>query len=198
MPFNAGAVLRVAVVGDYDNNDDVVNVYQYQLSGASGVSEALAYSDLIDVIEALYAIWLQVCTIRTIFRGIYVSTLDNNIVSGFIPFASPLIGALNSDSTPSGVAFLASLPTGQSRRVLRKYIGPVAESMVSTGGYVAPAALTIMGNGITALLTPQVFSPRTWTYCHVSTPGGTPVIPTSGLASAIPAYQRRRRLGTGS
>lgn len=132
------------------------------------------------------------------FDGFSFNTLDDNFVSGFVPFAAPIVGTNATDPLPSGVAALLYMPTGVARRQLRKYLFGLAEDTVGAFGNYGSATLTTLTSIAPLLLVDQVLTNGTWQYGHaLPGVGASWVTPNSMTAAAIPAYQRRRKQNRG-
>lgn len=196
--INNGAVLEIAMHGRYDSRSDIVNVYQLQfLSGGPW-----EFSDLVgfveDWVQAVLAIKKALQTTLMLWQTYSVKTLDNNIVSGKVPLTPTVTGSVTGDCSPLGAAALLYMNTGQSRRQLRKYVGPVAESFVNTSGQLTSAGTDVTTALLAYLLPNKSFAWGTVAYGHGNPGQNDFVRPLGGVASGTPAYQRRRRPGTGT
>lgn len=198
--YNNGSVFNVSVVGRWNNVSDIINSYQMYLVNGGPLDIDDVSESLRDVFDQLYDYVKLFCNVVTVWSGIKIAELDGDCATGLVAFASPITGSLSNDPTPSGVAALASFPTGIKRRVLRKYFGGLDESIIGPSGNISTAGTGLVQDAVDFLLTDMVGVGITWRYVYRSTIDGVPtnVFPRSGKANSIPAYQRRRRLGTGN
>jgi hypothetical protein len=195
-----GATFRVAVQGRWDDAVDVVNVYALNNTGSAISDEQNLIEDMIDWATALLTILKYVQNLVMIWDSIHISAWEGEWTLGTNPLAAPIAGTNDNGAAASGVAALMYFNTSTPRRQARKYFGGLdADVLVGESAQLTSAALTALSTLGVFLLDEYVGSYSTYQY-GVYQIDGTPafLLPNSGVVSATPAYQRRRRRGTGS
>ena len=115
-----------------------------------------------------------------------------------VSLGTPVPGVNTDGIGPAGVAALCFFPLGDAGRQLRKYLGPLTPSAVSpTTGALDTGATAAIAPYLTALQVPYEATNHTWRYGYARFVGDTFATPVSGVVSAQPAYQRRRKVGVG-
>ena len=193
-----GGIVQVTVHGRFNNAADVNNVYQVQLIDGGPLTLNEVGEGLADWFEVLYDYVKLFCNALVTWQGISAQHLNGNCVTGLHTFTSPIVGSLTNDVVPPGVAALMSFQTGIARVVGRKYFGVLDESVIgATGGLTG--TFTAQAANIGAHLTQDTLvSGLTWQAGHFS-PKTLEWQPFTGYTySTNPAYQRRRRVGSGS
>lgn len=198
MPVTNGQVVRVDLVGDFDAVSDIVNVFQYKLIAGDNVADEDVLGDMLVIMSALLVIIKNLATILTVWRRIRVTNLSTGVLLGEASFSSPVEGTSTGDSGAAGVAALISLKTNIPRVVLRKYFGPLAEGVLGTNGRLSSGALDILTDVGEYLLADQTVTPNTWQYGILSPKTNNWEVPSAAAFDNVPAYQRRRRPGSGS
>lgn len=195
--FDNGGILVVQAEGTFNGLSKVINSYQLLLTDGGPVTYEDWRDDIRDWGDALYTLVKAVCNVLMVFEGVRGEFTQGVCSSGFIPFVTPLTGELLGDPVPSGVAALISFPTGVSRVVPRKYFGVLDAGVIDTNGNLADTTFGDF-NAIGAYLRdPQTINGRTWQYGYLSPKTSSFEVPFSAVLSQTPAYQRRRRVGTG-
>jgi len=163
------------------------------------VSDADAMDDLAEFLDDAYAdIISRQCNETT-----YVD-LDGYNVTGDNPmpetsWPTRTAGTAASEPLPTGSAGLITFRTGFSRRNGRKFLGVFSEGCVSSSGLWTTATQTALAafganflSGFTGGTSGENWMPGVYSKL------GTLMPIIEAVASGIPAYQRRRRIGTGS
>jgi hypothetical protein len=193
-----GDVLEVVPEGSYGAVAEVLNVYQFKVIGDPIALDADLLEDVEELLTAIltivkalvhtYQSWSKF-RVRNITKG--TATLEQS-------FASPIVGTGTGDSFPQGAAGLVVFKTAHPRVQLRKFIGVPATQYSTSTGYLSGAGTTILEDFADLLLAPIDTTLTTYAYGHQSPVAETFLVPTTAVVTNNPAYQRRRRPGTGS
>lgn len=198
MPATTNDVIEVAVFGDIDDAEDVINVYQFRRDSVGSVSDADILDGLIDFFEAVYTIAKALHTALVVWRGVRVRNLTTGTLIGEANFATPIEGTASGQMAPYQAAALISFKTNVPRVVMRKYF-PLAEAAVGATSRLDAAVATTMDNLAAAILGQHTMAPAgNWTFGYLSPKVGGFIAPTTSVISAPVATQRRRRPGVGS
>lgn len=198
MPFfPANIAVVTAKLVQTGNDQDVQNTYV--ISSFSGpTDDASAIADISEWLEAIYTpIQGQISTLVA-FSAININNISRSEVTGDLSWPNLVAGTNAGDILPSGVAALCLQRTGVSRRVGRKYYGVFTEAALAAGQWVS-GTINDLGAAIAVASDPYVgangvgFVP----YVYDRTLGTLREV-TSTAVSFEPAYQRRRRRGSGS
>jgi hypothetical protein len=192
-----GGVVRASVYGKWNLVSDLVNSYQFQLVSGGPVSLSQEISDLRTLLEDLYDLVKEFCNVVSVFQGFHAEHLNGNCGTGNVPFTAPIQGALTGDAIPPGVAALISFPTGVRRVVMRKYFGGLDSGVLDADGEIEATAYGDFNAVISYLMSPIVVGARTWRFGYQSPKTSTFEVPFTNVLHTTPAYQRRRRPGTG-
>lgn len=198
MPAESGQVLRTDLVADFDGVDDIVNVFQHQLSSSSTVEDATLLSDLLTIMTAIATIIKGVSNLLTVWNRIRVTNHTTNTLVGEAAISPTIAGTVSGDSNAPGVSACVLFKTNIPRVVLRKFLGPVSTNALTADGRLGGGVVAVMTNLGLELLEPQVIGSNTYTYGYDSPKALSFVVPTIVSFSTIPAYQRRRRQGVGA
>lgn len=191
-------VLEVAVVGDINGVDDIVNVFQFVTGFVGARDDTDVLDDLAVLIRALYDAIKAMSTAFVVWRRIRVKDLTSGLLVGEQDFATPVTGTSTGNQGSYVVAGLVSLKTNVPRVVMRKYL-PISSSNQTTDSKPSSAMVTLMNAFGTALLTPLVnLSGYSYTFGYLSPKTASFVIPSGRTVSATLVTQRRRRPGVGS
>lgn len=185
------AKLNVPTIGDFEN------VFNFRVDNVTPPQGANFVSDCANIIEQVYTLVNPIiCSAANYANiGVYVYRGQQT----FSPSAWPTLvsgGDANPILTP-GSALLSSAASGIARVVARKYWGPMSEQSLINGFWPAPtvafaqsamAKAFAQSNGPLGLLLTGVI---------YNVAGAIARVATASSSSDNPAYQRRRRLGTG-
>lgn len=206
MPLNDGEVIRISFRSTLQDGQDHVNVYYAVANFASTGADADVYAAVNDWLDDSYSdlnahisntfspVDLKIDVVEFIGG---VLTITRNL--GLWPFIQTAFNPTGAgDTLPPGVALLVKFLTTVGKTYGRKFIGGLIEASqnggVPTGLLPAAAAAyatKILGGAIvaaTGTLDPGVMSERSDSFVPF----------TSADMGGTLAYQRRRRLGTGS
>lgn len=178
---------------------DIQNVYYFRAQVLVDSSEAQVMADLAEKLEDVYGSFVNLLSSDTIF----VEVRGYNVTAGTpmptVPWPSLTAGGGSATDTPSQVAVLGFLRTGRARAIARKFFGGFSTANFDTSGLVGSNVVTAVVAGLGNLL---------GSFIAASLNNYLPGIPSAkygmflsfleGLASGVPATQRRRRFGRGS
>lgn len=198
MTVSQDDVLEIVVEGDFQNSEQLLNIYQMQAFQASPITDDEALTDLVDFFRALYDAAKALWTAFVVFRRIRVTNLTTGLVTGEAAFSSPVIGTASGDPLPPGVAALVNFTTAVPNVQLRKFLPAPAESAGGTDGQwnsTTITALTVFG---ATMLIDYVGTFGGFRYGYLSPKTSSFVLPNGAIIPDEPAYQRRRKRGVGS
>ncbi len=194
----SGDVVEVSIQGDFDGTEDVFNVFQYSIATGYTTDEAGFADDLIELVTAVVTIIKELVGVATIFRRFRAQIITQVDAGRLIELDAPIPGVVVGASSPAGVCALLVFRIDKPRSSLRKYLGTISEEDVGTAGDFTSGALTEGAAAIAALMTNITTTLDTYKYGHYDPVAEIFHKPTGGYMNAEPAYQRRRRRGTGS
>lgn len=194
--FALGNIYRASVRWLYGGSDEQVNVWHFQVMGGIPATEAEELADFSEVLEDLYG------TVPTFFPTalvhqdvtLYNETLNNPMVS--IGALTALNGTSGTDPLPTGVAAFIYAKTNRSRTIGRKFLPVFTEGHTAAGVWTSTVTdeLVLMGN---RWRLGDVGANGMEVQFGVFGPTGGWRVPISTSYSLQPAYQRRRRIGSG-
>lgn len=194
--FELGNIYRASVRWLYGGSDEQVNVWHFQVMGGIPATEADELADFEEVLVDLYGTVPTLMTSSLVHQDVtlYNETLDAPMVS--IGAISDLNGTSGSDPLPTGVAAFIYAKTNRSRTIGRKFLPTFAETHTSAGVWSVTVTdeLTLMGN---RWRLGDVGANGMEVQFGVFGPVGGWRVPISTNYSLQPAYQRRRRIGSG-
>jgi hypothetical protein len=155
-------------------------------------------TDLAQKLDDAYDHLGAALTSDTIFVEVQGFDLTQDRPLPTVTWPTQTVGSGGADSYAAQVSLLGLLRTGVARVLGRKFIGGLATGITDTNGFVTSAGMTLMGAFLAELV---------GTFISTSLNSYTPGVKskTSGLfhafiegvASGVPAVQRRRRQGRG-
>lgn len=198
MTVQPNDILEASARSEFNGTEDVVNVFQFRNNGVAPMADQAAIDDIIEILEIVYNLINAGLTLLQLYRDIRVRNVTQGLVYGTFPWATLVSGGSAVNPTAPGVAFLVSFSTGVPRVGMRKYFGVVTEDEMDVDGAFTGVLVVAGGAVISTLIAPIVATNSTWEFGYQSPKTGTFVTPNGGVATDIPAYQRRRRQGRGS
>ena len=191
-------VVEITIEAEFDDTEDVVNVYQFKNVGAAYTTEALWQDDLKTLVEALVDILKGYASIYTVWRRYRARNLTQDTPSEQFELDTATAGVIAGNSLPAGSAVLLAFRTQQPKVVLKKFHGVAAEALSDADAKWSSSTLATGVTDIATMISVFTLYASSWRYGHYHTPTAQFLYPTSGYINAEPAYQRRRRRGTGS
>lgn len=198
MAIEQDDILEVSARMEFNGVEDIVNVYQFQLTTPGPITDQQGVDDVLLIIEAIYTALVALQSTLTLYRDIRVTNKTQLAILGTFLWPSLTAGTAAVIAQAPGVCGLVSLATAVPRVNLRKYYGDMVTSTMELDGtfasFVTTALTTISGT----LLTQRVQVNGTWRYGYLSPKSLAWELPLSAVVTDIPAYQRRRKQGRGS
>jgi len=191
-------ILRADAVMEFGGTEDVINAYQFRYVGSGATDDATALDDLADFLDAVYT-WI-VATINVVvaFKHIRGANITQDTLLGISTWPALTAGTSAGVPTPPGVAPLVEFPTNIPRVTLRKFGAPTSQAFVTAAGVYSTSLTGAYASFVVALLAGYTTGIRSYEYGYLSPKTGTWLVPTVGLVTNVPAYQRRRRQGRGA
>lgn len=198
MDFGIGGVYEVALLGRFNDAIEMRNIFHLQKVDGGTIPQEEGLEDITEFLEAVLAIVKALQSTLMIWRGFTVSRLEGDPGVVEEMFSSPIAGEVSTDALPPGVAFLTYMNTGEPRRQLRKYWPGLTEGAVGPFGGFSSTTVSDMADLSALLLNDFSGTNGDWRYGHYNSDLSPQfVFPTTFVATAVPAYQRRRRQGRG-
>jgi hypothetical protein len=198
MSVSQDDIIEVVVEGDFDDQAQLLNVYQFQATQASTITDTQTLDDLIAFFAALYDAAKAIWTAAVAFRKITVRNLTLGTVVGTRDFSGAIQGTAAGDPLPPGVAALITFSTPVKNTQLRKFLPAPAESAGGTNGQFNSGTLATLATFGATLLPTVVGTNGSYNYVHARTVPGLVIRPNGATVPAEPSYQRRRKRGVGS
>lgn len=206
MPVSDGEVLRAAARQQFASGQDLVNVWYFEAEFTASqadqdvVDEILAALDVIysqvngNVSNTLAQVDIKIDVVQFIGgKETVIRTLGTHSWAGV--WYGPT-GA--GDVLPPGAAALLKMRTWSGKVYGRKFFGGFTEAS-QNDGVLASGTMTALALLAAEVMTARVISAGNTLYAAImSSKYALPMQFTESVASAIIAYQRRRRPGTGS
>lgn len=190
-------VMKVDMIGDIDNSDEIVQAYQFQLI-SGGIDNDLTLDDLLELLTLVWAVVDGLINIRTVFRRIRVSNLTQDTILGDRVFSPVLAGAVDGEAVPNQVTAPVSFKTDVPRVILRKHLGTLSKPSLTADGFITAGAQAFMALYGVAMLADHVMTNGTYIYGYLSPKTLGFEVPTTAFFTAVTGTQRRRRVGVGS
>lgn len=198
MSASDGDVLRCDLVADYDAGQDIVNTFQYRIGTPSTISDEDVLDDMMEIMTAIVNVIKAIMNAGTIWRKIRVRNLSTGALTGERAFSPTIAGTLDTEAVPLGAAYLVTALTNVPNVRLRKFFGVADASVLTSNGNFTGASQTVMEGLVPLLLNDQAATNASYEYGYLSPKTSSFLSPTAVTVTNIPAYQRRRRPGTGS
>jgi hypothetical protein len=196
MAINAGDVIRATAKLLSDTGDSIQNVFHFK-AGAYIAADNDGISDITAFLDALYDNIDTDLHLGMDFDSINLFNVDQDKSYGDIGWPSLTSCTGSGERYAPGVCLLVSLRTGYSRKLGRKYLGFFGEGKLSSGifaGSVVTNALAFAADLLGSFTGGT--SGESWLPGIPTKEGGFLGF-TEGLVNTNPAYQRRRRIGSG-
>ncbi len=201
MPIVTDDELKVVVTLGMPGLTVAQNVYYARYDGLGDVNEATTTNDMKLWSDDMYANMLatlaDTVTIEevTVFRKV---TADPLVFEQIGTEASTQVGTSTDQCLPNGVAMVMRVGTVALRSIARKYIPGINEGSSDITTWSAAALAAGASFLFDWLAGPATQAGRDYTVGIVSTKDGLfKTFKGTGILSAIPGYQRRRKPGVG-
>lgn len=198
MAVEQNDVLEASARMEFNGVEDIVNVYQFQLTTTGPITDSQGVDDILLILEAIYLVLVAQQSVLTLYRDIRVVNKTQSTILGTFLWPSLTAGTAAVAAQAPGVCGLVSLATAVPRVNLRKYYGDMVTATMENDGTFASFVTTALTNISAMLLTQRVQVNGTWRYGYLSPKSLAWELPLSAIVTDIPAYQRRRKQGRGS
>jgi len=207
MTVASDEILQVTAGWKNVQNQDVQNVFHFVTDFLVPQSDAVVFATLQTILDDLFGAFetsIDNAASPDIMKVDVVEflegsgwTVTQNVA--YEPWGAGITPSSTGDALPGGVALLGTLFTGLGKHAGRKFLGMLTEDSVGSGGLFNGTTVAAVATGLAELVTPYGITAG-------NELAGVILDRTTGVvrdiievaASAIPAYQRRRRTGTGS
>lgn len=189
-------IVRVTAKFLYNSSNVNQNVFHLQNIGSS-VTEADAIDDLLEVLEAVYAILTDLIAVINVFQEIRAVNVTQEIDVGTgIPIdTTPFVDS--GQGNPPQSAYGLGLTTDRLNVRGYKFFGPTQEAAVNNSGILAAATILDLAAAGDALTAVQVATNTSWVFGVVASLDGAWLPFRSYGISPTAVTQRRRRSGVG-
>lgn len=198
MTVNVGDVVEIAVRMEANGVEDIVNVYQFQNNTPAGFVDTIFMDHMADFFDDIYTPLLTGQADTFVYRDMTFRNVTQAVLMGVRTWPVITAGASATAQIPPGVAGLINFPTIIPRVILKKYIGGFVVSLIDGDGSFTTAVTALLLQMAADLLTGPVGVMIGVDYGYLSPKTLNFEVPTGGLGTDIPAYQRRRKQGRGS
>lgn len=177
---------------------DVQNVYHLQVLETGGVDDDDLVDDMGEYLEDVYGVLNNTFANNVVYDLYKATNVTADVDLGTHPWPSLTQGGGAVNMLPTGDSGLVLGRTNTPGRVGKKYFGPFTSNALADGYWTAGVVATL------ADAMAEVWSPFISALANSYTPvilgrdDGVGRVVREATASAVPAYQRRRRPGTGS
>lgn len=195
---NPADLLRITARLRFQATADIQNVFFMHYAGGSPISNADAVTDMGEYLEDGYTEINPKLADDVTYLDYRVVNVTTGVDLGYNPWPTLVQGSNVNDTLMPGVAGLIRILTGDVKHEGRKFTGPYSEGNTLNGNY-QPGVVTAMADAGAAWFSPFLSSlGNSWQPVIVDRTTGQERVPTSVVASNNPAYQRRRRVGSGT
>lgn len=198
MPTIQGDIVRITAKGVAADGSAIENTFHCSVINAAPQTDAALAVAAQEYIEDIYSSLVGVLSEEFLTTTINVFILRGSQALGEFVWPTITGGTQTGDQLPNQNCALGSMATGVSRRVGRKYWGPMSETDCVDGIFsagVVSAVLAAMAKVGANFVASNNVGLTGVVYDRVADIGRGVV---SVTASAIPAIQRRRRSGQGA
>lgn len=194
---DVGDVIEFTLEAEHDNSEIINNVFQFKVVGGSFINETQWIITLLELADEILDILDGLATAYTVWKRLRARNITTMDPTLHVELAADVPGTVAGDCLPAGVAMLAVFRTDRPKTNLRKYMGPIGETLNDVDGQWSISAL-VGGVAMTVLLLDTISTVfANFEYGFFDKVLDTWHIPQSAYVPAEPAYQRRRRRGVG-
>lgn len=197
MTVQVNDIVRATVEGEGVDGQDIQNTFLIR-NVNQAVTDAIAITDLITLLEALYSLLEDILSIAYVVRGVkFINhTQQADIGTGLFVDDTPGIDA--GAAMPPQICAGITLTTGRLSVRGRKYFGLLVEADIDGGGILTPGAILDLADVGDVMTANQVEAGTTWQF-GVEASLDSVWLPFQSYAISTSAVtQRRRRRGVGS
>lgn len=193
-----GDILRIVAGLSFNAAVEVQNVYYVKVSDIGGIPDEDIPDDMGEYLEDIYDGLVSSYPNNVTFETFKVTNVTADVDLGTHPWPSLTAGSGAQETYAPGVALLTLARTATPHHAGRKYWGPFQETSMSDGTWASAivsgfAAVVESVYNAFAATSGNDYQPIV--YDRENDVGRLPVELT---VSSNPAYQRRRRVGTGA
>lgn len=196
MTVEGGDVLRCTVEMHYESFGAIQNVYHMRNDGGN-ISDALAIADVVEALEALMGVIAAIIAVLQVVDGVRIinATTSTDVGFGVFVDTTPFTGV--GEVLPTQVAGGLNLTTTRLSVGGRKYFGAGAAGLVTDGGIIEAASLTILALAGVAMTSLFAATNNDWRWGVIASLDGVFLPFQSYSIPTMAIIQRRRRLGVG-
>jgi hypothetical protein len=196
--INPADLLRLTARLRFQASSDIQNVFYMHYAGGSPISDDDAIDDMGEYLEGGYSELVSRLADDVTFLDYRVVNLTADVDLGYNPWPVLTAGTNVNDTLMPGVAGLIRALTSNPGHEARKFVGPFSEGNTLNGTYQA-GLVTALGDAGDAWYSPFLSTlGNSWQPVVYDRETTQKRVPVSVVASGNPAYQRRRRVGTGT
>lgn len=198
MATNQFDIFEVTARAEFNAAEDVTNVFQFQYLDAPSITEAVTVTDILNIIEQVYAILDAAMSVLLLFQDIRIANLTQVTLLGVHPWPTLTGGAEVNPPTAPGVALLTNFSTVVPRVGMRKFWGVFTDGNSDPDGTFSAALQGAGASAAALMLLPMTGPVGNYQFGYLSPKTAAFEVPVGSVTSEVPAYQRRRRQGRGS
>lgn len=198
MTVQNNEVIEASAKMIFDGTDEQINVFQFRLASGGPLTDDEAIDDVLNIVNDLYSALYILQSILIIYDTIRLYNQSQSLLLGVHDWPTRTAGTETVHPIPPGVCALVNFTTAVPKVILRKFFGGFTEDQNQDDGTWNGTLVTAVALVATNLLAPLVGSYGTWEYGYTSPKTLGWVAPNGSSNNDIPAYQRRRKQGSGS
>lgn len=182
----------------FDGTNDQIGSYQFRLTDGGPITDENGVNDVRRILDDIYNLLDTIMSIVLVFEDIRVFNQTQQILLGVHDWPTLVAGTEVQHPIPPGACALLNLSTVVPNVILRKFFGGFTEDQNQLDGTWNTTLVDAVASVGTLLLAPFVELNGTWEYGYTSPKTLGWVAPNGASNNDIPAYQRRRKQGSGS
>ena len=198
MTTNQNDVIEVSARCEFNGTEDVINVFEWQLTTPGPLTDAATVNDLEAITEDFYTLFLAFQSDSLLYRDLRFRNKTQDTVLGTYPWPTLIDGLVDGTDLPPGNCGVLNFNTTVARVTPRKFLGGLTTISLDTDGSLEATTVAQMALLIEYLLLIQDEAGGDWRYGVLSEKTSQFEFPVSGTATDISGYQRRRKQGRGS
>lgn len=191
-------IMEVAARMSFDGANDQIGSYQFRLATGGPITDEEGIDDLLAVMELIYTIVDQLMTLKLLFDDIRIFNQTQSVLLGIHDWPTLVAGTETQHPIPPGVAALINFSTEVPKVILRKFFGGFTEDQNQDDGTWNGTLVNAVADIGVLMLADFNMTNGTWEYGYNSPKILDWVRPNGASNNDIPAYQRRRKQGSGS
>jgi hypothetical protein len=195
---SVGDILQLDIIGDINGAQEVMNSWQFKVLDDAGFVNQGVVDELKELVEIVLNIIDNMYSLIAIFRRFRARNITTGEATIIIELDAPHPGLLAGTAGPAGAGIMFGFRTAQKKALLKKFFSPVSTGAFAADGTLSTTTISSATSALANFLADIPTVLGNFQYGYQSPVSASWLVPTGGYVPAEPAYQRRRRFGTGS